>query len=152
MKLTKTKLQKNTAAPRNPPLSVFQCFLLLALTALPACQTAKISNHTAKPTPALTPFVSDGCSCVPDGPPSDPQRWHPACAQHDRAYWSGGTRRQRLTADRQLVAEIKQSGNPLVSEIYYLGIRLGGSPYFHTPWSWGYGRPWPSGYTHPDSI
>lgn len=142
---------RNTADLRNIHLPVLHLLLVLGLATLPACQTAHKTVNSNTQAAARTPFVSDGCSCVPDGPPSDPQRWHSACTEHDRSYWRGGTRRQRLIADRQLKAEIEHSGNPLISKIYFLGIRLGGSPYFPAPWRWGFGRPWPSGYTRAGS-
>ncbi|MFK5921122.1 MAG: hypothetical protein QM496_03020 [Verrucomicrobiota bacterium] len=110
---------------------------LLLIGTLPACKTTAY-QHSSPAIPTTT-FKSDGCSGVPDGPPSDPKRWCSACSEHDLVYWSGGSRRDRLDADLQLKTAIKESGNPLTSEIYFIGTRLGGSPYFPTPWRWGFG-------------
>lgn len=124
----------------------------LALITVAFSQACSTTRTNPSASAAIKPFESDGCSCVPDGPHSDPDRWTPACEEHDRTYWAGGSHRDRLNADRKLKASIKKSGHPFVSEIYFIGTRFGGSPYFPTPWRWGFGYPWPRAYQkHPKS-
>ena len=146
MKLTRIKPPKNTAEchSKNSRRQASALILLLTLVTQ-ACATRSYQEAPAK----LKPFVPDGCSCVADGPRSDPDRWTPACTEHDQTYWKGGSRRDRLNADLQLKAQIKKSGYPLTSQIYFIGTRFGGTPYLPTPWRWGFGHPWPNGYHHP---
>ncbi len=151
MKPTKTKPRKNTAALLE---RAKRHLAYLALTFVIACQACSTTQTKPPATPSLKAFESDGCTCVPDGPHSDSDRWTPACEKHDLTYWKGGSHRDRLNADRRLKAAIKESGHPFISEIYFIGTRFGGSPYFPTPWRWGFGRPWPRGYqrtSNPDS-
>lgn len=126
---------------------------LLALTIIlsACCQACSTTTSSSSSSAAaeLKTFESDGCTCVPDGPRSDPDKWHPFCEEHDLAYWKGGTRRDRLNADRKLKAAIKESGHPCISEIYFIGTRFGGTPYLPTPWRWGFGKKYPSGYEKP---
>lgn len=93
-------------------------------------------------------FSFDGCSSIaPEGTPSDPALWCECCLEHDIAYWQGGTYTDRLHADEQLrscVAEKSQC--PALGELYYLGVRAGGSPYFYTSYRWGYGFDFGRGY------
>ena len=94
----------------------------------------------------LTEFHSDGCSSFPDGTQSNPNKWLSHCIQHDFAYWQGGTREQRLQADRELRRAVSAGGSPVVAEWMYLGVRIGGVPWLPTPWRWGFGWPYPRGY------
>lgn len=140
---------RNTAALPKSLILIRQPLAILALFSVAFFQACS-STRTNPSTPvALKPFESDGCSCVPDGPHADPDRWLPACEEHDRTYWAGGSHHDRLNADRKLKAAIKKCGHPLTAEIYFIGTRFGGSPYLPTPWRWGFGRPWPSGYKNP---
>lgn len=92
-------------------------------------------------------FTSDGCSggmswawrlIVGKAPP-----WEGLCVKHDRAYWAGGSRRQRREADAALMAGVIQAGYPLIARAMYASVRIGGCPWWPFPWRWGYGRPWP---------
>lgn len=114
--------------------------VLLAALLFSSCASQKNSYPVA--------FTSDGCSSSPDGPLSDPRRWHQACAVHDYRYWRGGTPLQRLEADRELEGKIATSGNPLMAQIYLLGVRLGGSAWLPTTYRWGYAWQYPFGYRH----
>lgn len=113
----------------------------LIITLLACCL-----SHCAYPNANLQPFVSDGCSCFPDGTLADPQKWRAACVRHDWAYWQGGTATDRLKADRALRQALLSKGHPLTAHIAYLGVRAGGHPLLPTPWRWGYGWPYPRGY------
>jgi len=88
----------------------------------------------------LKPFSSDGCSLFPDSSAMTSHDWCDCCFQHDIAYWRGGTAEQRKAADRllrQCVTE--KTGNSALAALMYEGVRVGGSPYFHTWYRWGYG-------------
>ena len=78
------------------------------------------------------PFTTDGCSggmsalwrlILNRRPP-----WEGLCIIHDRAYWQGGTRIDRLKADRELLIGLINSGYPLIGIIMYYGVRVGGHP------------------------
>jgi len=92
----------------------------------------------------LKPFTTDGCSggmswlwrtVLRRTPP-----WEGDCIEHDRAYWAGGTKQQRLEADRVLAASVARKGYPLIGALMYYAVRLGGVPWLPTSWRWGYGR------------
>lgn len=88
----------------------------------------------------LDDFRSDGCSLFPDGTPLRQDLWCECCIAHDVAYWQGGSRRQKETADlalRECVA--RTTGNEVLAATMYYGVVLGGSPVFPTWYRWGYG-------------
>ncbi|WP_127715916.1 FAD-binding oxidoreductase [Halobacteriovorax sp. HLS] len=87
----------------------------------------------------LNPFDTDGCSMVPDGTPRNPQMWKQCCLWHDIAYWKGGTRKDRRTADKNFNLCLKEFGPNFIGFIYYYGVRVGGHPSARLPFSWGYG-------------
>ena len=95
------------------------------------------AGHPAGPPPR--PFVTDGCSVWPDGD----LYW--CCVEHDIAYWCGGSRDDRLAADRTLrdCAEVEDPGQ---ADLVYAGVRMGGVPWLPTAWRWGYGHPFGTGY------
>ncbi len=89
-------------------------------------------------------FVTDGCSVSLDG------TWVACCVEHDIPYWCGGTSAARAAADAALqscVAEKESSGLGLAMKLV---VWVGGHPVWPSSWRWGYGRPWPSGYTDSD--
>ena len=88
----------------------------------------------------LSDFSSDGCSLFPDGSLISSNDWCHCCLEHDIAYWKGGTEAERLAADEALRDRVLAStGNAELAEAMYLGVRLGGSPYFKNWYRWGYG-------------
>ena len=90
--------------------------------------------------PALQPFVSDGCTLFPNGTPGQHNLWCRCCAQHDLAYWAGGTAEQRVAADNALRECVNAvSGWPLLGTVMRSGVRVGGTPSFNTGFRWGYG-------------
>jgi len=93
-------------------------------------------------------FFFDGCSSIaPEGTPQDPDMWCECCLEHDIAYWKGGTWTDRLNADLELKRCVtEKSGCALIGNTYYLGVRVGGSPYLDTPYRWGYGWDYGRGY------
>lgn len=113
--------------------------LAIAVMSLVSCAS---SPNAAPP----HPFTSDGCSSSPNGPPDDPEKWRDFCRVHDYRYWRGGKLSERLEADRELATSMEAAGNPFMGRVYFVGVRLGGSPWWPTPWRWGYGWNYPYGY------
>ena len=122
-----------TTAWRSAALAVLAAGITAAT---PSCQSGR----------ALRPFATDGCSLFPDGTHSRPDAWHSACVMHDIAYWRGGTCDERRAADRKLRADVAARGYSRTAWWMYGGVRLGGSPWWPTPFRWGYGWPWGRGY------
>ncbi len=92
-------------------------------------------------------FSSDGCSHFPDGDFQDKNLWCGCCIEHDIAYWQGGDRQTKKTADqklRQCVADI--TGNALLADAMYYGVTVGGSPVFPIWYRWGYGWSYGRGF------
>jgi hypothetical protein len=87
----------------------------------------------------LREYTTDDCSCGPEGTRRDPTAWLEACHEHDYRYWQGGTRQQRREADLVLRNEIRKTGNPVIGNIAYASVRLGGAAIWPTPFRWGYG-------------
>lgn len=106
--------------------------LLLLLLLLAAAQGVADAGE-------LTPFRSDGCSRFPDGTPTHPQLWLDCCVAHDLAYWQGGTRQQRLEADRQLRVCVSRRADAALGYLMFSGVRIGGSPRWSTDFRWGFG-------------
>jgi len=77
----------------------------------------------------------------------DSSDWCECCFEHDIAYWKGGTRVQRDSADLAFKeCIIQKTGNKKLAELMYKGVRLGGSAYFPTWYRWGYGWNFSRGY------
>lgn len=88
----------------------------------------------------LNDFSSDGCSLFPDRSLISPTDWCSCCLEHDIAYWQGGTTAQRLAADRKLRdCVLAKTGDAVLAELMYQGVRFGGSSWFYTWYRWGYG-------------
>lgn len=94
----------------------------------------------------LKPFTTDGCSAFPNGNIRHQSLWVNCCIRHDLAYWKGGTYEERLLADQNLEACVAAVGEPDIAAVMLAGVRVGGSPYFPTPYRWGYGWSYPRGY------
>ena len=86
------------------------------------------------------PFTTDGCSMWPDG------AWKGCCVEHDKVYWRGGGKDERRDADIELMACVVRNGHPFIALLLYVGVRMGGHPWWPVPWRWGYGWHWPRGY------
>ena len=94
----------------------------------------------------LKPFTSDGCSSFPDGTLAQKKLWLKCCIAHDFAYWQGGTYQQRKQADLELKQCVASVGQKQVALLMLAGVRVGGSPFFPTPFRWGYGWDYPKLY------
>lgn len=95
---------------------------------------------------AIEPFSTDGCSMFPDGTIAQKGLWRNCCIEHDKAYWQGGTYSERVKADKRLRICVAEAGAPFIAEIMLGGVRIGGSPFWPTPYRWGYGWPGLRGY------
>ncbi len=95
----------------------------------------------------IKPFTSDGCSAFPDGTLVQRELWLSCCTAHDRAYWKGGTYDERLQADKDLQACVEEVGEQEVALLMLAGVRVGGTPFLPTTFRWGYGWPYPRGYS-----
>lgn len=82
----------------------------------------------------------NGCSLAPDF------NFPRCCDTHDARYWAGGTADERKQADRRFRECIATTGHRALSNLYYFGVRIGGTPYLPTPWRWGFGWNYPHGY------
>jgi len=93
----------------------------------------------------LSPFRSDGCRLFPEGTLQERQKWCGCCEKHDIDYWQGGTEGQRLVADQALRGCVLEStGNEMLADTMFLGVRGGGHPAFPVwhrwDYAWSYGR------------
>ncbi len=99
---------------------------------------------SAQAAPELKAFSTDGCSLFPDGTFKNKDAWCDCCIKHDIAYWQGGTKAQKQQSDLALKrCIIEKTGNTLLAEAMYQGVKLGGHPIFPNWYRWGYG--WPYG-------
>ncbi len=105
-----------------------------------------VSSVHAQSFEAIKPFTSDGCSSFPDGTLAQKDLWRQCCVKHDKAYWQGGTKQQRLDADVALKQCVQSVGKPRIADLMLAGVRVGGSPYWPTKFRWGYGWEYPKGY------
>jgi len=94
----------------------------------------------------LKPFSTDGCSMFPDGTLKYQELWLTCCIEHDKAYWRGGTYEERKVADKALQKCVASVGVPKIAALMLAGVRVGGSPYWPTPFRWGYGWSESRGY------
>jgi hypothetical protein len=115
------------------------------LTEVEVTQLRRLQEHFALLTnQRLLPprrFSTDACSLSPDAFGVQ------YCVLHDLAYWLGGTRAERLAADRRL-REGTRKKNRVYAEIQYLGVRFGVpfAPDFilNKRFRWGFGWEYPA--------
>lgn len=92
------------------------------------------------------PFVTDGCSWFPDGTCEQEDLWKECCETHDRTYWVGGSRAERMEADRLLKECVAAAGAPKTAALMRVGVWFGGTPYLPMYFRWGFGWPYLRGY------
>jgi hypothetical protein len=110
-------------------------------------RAAEVCRARGEPAgPPTEPFRTDGCSLWPDGMFTG-ETWQACCVEHDIAYWCGGTRAMRLEADRALAACVGERYRPWMGAVMKPGVRLGGGPAVPAYFRWGYGHPYPAGYS-----
>lgn len=113
---------------------VKRCGLPACLTLMLVALGAGCVSHAI-----IKPFTTDECSCSAEGTQTDSTKWCDCCVQHDIAYWQGGTRAERRTADRAFRACIAATGEAKYARKAYHAVRVFGSAWLPTPWRWGYG-------------
>ena len=106
-------------------LVAFALVTVLSMSAI--CQSAKQINVDAD-------FKSDGCSLFPDGDYRD------CCVEHDKAYYVGGSLKERRIADNRLHACVSDKRHKFLAPLIWIGVRIGGVPFLPTPFRWGFGR------------
>ena len=116
--------------------------IALLLSSLSAC-----SHLTPGPVAgAPREFRTDGCSLYPDRDAK--ADWCDCCVAHDLSYWRGGTAAERERSDAAFAACVRQAtGNPAQAARMHAAVRLGGAPWWPTPFRWGFGWAWGRGYT-----
>ena len=89
------------------------------------------------------PFISDGPSCCPryiicGGKTID---LYPAAAEHDLAYYIGGSENDRFREDLRLAENVvfRCGGTPEIAMTMLNAVRLGGTDKLPTSWRWGFG-------------
>jgi len=83
-------------------------------------------------------FKSDGCSLFPDG------NYRECCVVHDKAYFVGGSLKERREADKDLYKCVRgKGGGKMLASVIYLGVRFGGVSFLRTPFRWGFGHKYP---------
>ena len=115
---------------KSPVIILF--FLVLLSVNVPS-QVAQIE----KPIEPPVDFVGDGCTMFPDGD------WGDCCLTHDKAYFRGGTQAERKAADGQLFNCVRAKGgfkHRFISDIMWLGVRVGGGIFKEKSFSWGFGQ------------
>ncbi len=105
-----------------------------ALALLQGCAAPRTGTTT------IADFTTDGCSLFPDRASAGGKDWCRCCAEHDLAYWRGGTQQQRAQADEALRACVRErADSPALATLMLLGVRAGGGPQWPTTFRWGYG-------------
>jgi len=130
----------------NKLLSLLTLLLLCACAILPSSRK-EIKEELSKPlSKQLRAFTSDGCSKWPDGTKEKPNLWLVCCFNHDKAYWLGGTKEEKFTADKELRKCVKEHFSASMGILMYLGVSVGGIPDYKTDYRWGYGWNYDRGY------
>lgn len=114
-------------------LFIFTLLLLFSLGAF--AQNNSGHKNGTRPMPAN--FKSDGCSMFPDGDYCD------CCVEHDKAYFFGGSFKERRHADIKLykcVRAKKGFHHKIIAPLMYVGVRIGGVSWLPTPFRWGFGK------------
>jgi len=79
-------------------------------------------------------LLTNGCGAAKGPVPVPEFVFGDACDRHDFAYWRGGTKDDRLKADRRFLREMRDAAMEPLSLIlalaYYQAVRLFGSKHF----------------------
>lgn len=114
---------------------LFTISLLFLFTFSASAQNESGSNVPGETIPAT--FKSDGCSLFSDG------KYLNCCVEHDRAYYVGGSWKQRWRANKKLfkcVAAKKGFEYKIIAPVMWLGVRVGGVSWLPTSFRWNFGR------------
>ena len=80
------------------------------------------------------------CSDFPDS------TWGRCCTLHNKAYYYGGSKKDKIQADFRLYQCVKRNGHPIIAVIMWLGVTLFGGPH------WPHGFRWNRGYNYWESL
>jgi hypothetical protein len=98
-------------------------------------QNSPIPTNETQTMPA--DFKSDNCSLFPDCDYGD------CCVSHDKAYYFGGSWKERWRADKKLykcVAAKKGFHHKIIAPVMWIGVRAFGVSWLPTPFRWGFGQ------------
>jgi hypothetical protein len=84
----------------------------------------------------LRPFVSDGCSGMPDGRTTDRSPMTACCIEHDKDYWVGGSLDARKAADAKFTNCIENVSNKFKAGFVKFGVRVGGILFWGNGWKY----------------
>lgn len=66
-------------------------------------------------------------------------KYEHCCNKHDDPYGRGGTPTEKVKADVEFFWCVKdEGGNAIVASMYFVGVTIGGQPFFPFGWRWGY--------------
>ena len=114
-------------------LFIFAFIFIFSLGAV----AQKNSNQKTEPRTMPADFKSDKCSLFPDGDYCD------CCVEHDKAYFFGGSFKERRHADIKLykcVRAKKGFHHKIIAPLMYVGVRIGGVSWLPTSFRWGFGK------------
>jgi len=126
-------------------MRILKIILVVVILCALACWACFFLAHKTydSSTESRSTFTSDGCTLFPDG------NWGECRVAHDLTYWNGGSKAQRLNADRILASCIvSHTQSSILGNLVFLGVRLAGTPFLPTYWRWGFGWAYGSGYTN----
>ncbi len=119
--------------------TVLLTLLLSQVTLATTVYDLSVFKKSVRPENVLTPFESDACSVIDEGPKENPKLLEECCVEHDFKYWVGGSEEDRKVADQELYQCAKTKTNAVWARMIYLGVRFGGSPHSSETYRWGYG-------------
>ena len=99
--------------------------------------TVNAPSQVKQTTPRVEPpadFKGDGCTAFPDGDYAD------CCLAHDKDYFRGGTKEERLASDNRLYDCVLAKGHKIIAPMMWLGVRIGGPEFLGASFSWGFGQ------------
>ena len=68
-------------------------------------------------------------------------QWRSCCEEHDKAYYYGGSKEDKKTADAALKSCVNNViGTKFLGNAMQIAVKLGGGPYLPTSYRWGYGE------------
>jgi hypothetical protein len=110
---------------------------IAAVTLIAIFAAGTLPAQDGKPDRRLpTEYVSDKCSMFFDCNYGD------CCVEHDKAYFFGGTKKERRAADAELYRCVKSRGHGFIAKMMWVGVRIGGVGFLPTPFRWGFGKTW----------
>ncbi|MBY0515635.1 MAG: hypothetical protein K2P81_01915 [Bacteriovoracaceae bacterium] len=75
-------------------------------------------------------FATDGCTMAPDGTVYRRGLWHECCVAHDLRFWGGGTKEERILADKSLKQCVTDKAGVVIANLFFAGVRAGSA----SPW------------------